>query len=235
MRYEALRLKAAQGVSVSSILTGPNPIVQCCSLQVLLELTRLKWITEGRAATVFGERAKLLIDALDQMQARQRSLSLGVITEHEFNAIHDVAVKWREANRQINDVVECEAGPRRRMPKQPDPPHETGRHRVRRFCFKRTGSRPIVQLRRFDEGRADDRASEAAFFIDPKRALKQSSRLAVTSDPDGLQLPCSMKLSDPAQAPVDSHAAPATRAPPRHFGCALQAHRSIQRRRRDFA
>src|SRR5688500_372588 len=51
-RYEALRFKAIQATSVYSILTSPNPIVQVLSLQTLFELTRIKWVNEGKARAI---------------------------------------------------------------------------------------------------------------------------------------------------------------------------------------
>ena len=70
-RYEALRLKAAQAATVYATVTGQNPFVQALNLQVLVELTHLKWVEEGKATAVFGEGGgKLLVDALDEMQKR---------------------------------------------------------------------------------------------------------------------------------------------------------------------
>jgi hypothetical protein len=103
-RYEALRLKAAQGTSVYSILTNPSPIVQVLSLRALLELTRLKWVSEGKAVATFGDRGKLLVDALDEMQKRGRAHALGVISEDELNAIAESARRWRSANPEISDI-----------------------------------------------------------------------------------------------------------------------------------
>jgi len=103
-RYEALRLKAAQAASVYSILTNPNPTVQALSLQVLVELTRLKWANEGGAVALLGERGKLLIEALDEMQHGGRANALKMLSEGEVDAIPASAQKWRSANRQITDV-----------------------------------------------------------------------------------------------------------------------------------
>jgi hypothetical protein len=103
-RYEALRLKANQAASVYSILTNPNPTVQALSLQVLVELTRLKWISEGTATAMFGDRGKLLIEALDEMEKRGRANALGMISENELNLIAASAQKWRSENRQISDI-----------------------------------------------------------------------------------------------------------------------------------
>jgi hypothetical protein len=103
-RYEALRLKAVQGASVYSILTSPNPVVQVLSLQSLIELTRLKWVSEGKAVAVFGDRGKLLVDALDEIQKRGRSNALAMISENELNSIRESAQKWRSENREISDI-----------------------------------------------------------------------------------------------------------------------------------
>ena len=103
-RYEALQLKASQGTSVYSILTGPNPIVQVLNLQALLELTHLQRVGEGKAVAVFGDGGALLVRALDEMRMRGRSHALRVISEHEVDSIGDSARTWRIANRQISDV-----------------------------------------------------------------------------------------------------------------------------------
>ena len=103
-RYEALRLKAIQGASVYSILTNPNPIVQVLSLQSLVELTRLKWITEGKAAATFGDRGQLLVDALNEMEQRGRTNALEVISLDELNSIRESTKKWRDQNREIGDI-----------------------------------------------------------------------------------------------------------------------------------
>jgi hypothetical protein len=103
-RYQALRLKAIQGASVYSILTNPNPIVQVLSLQSLIELTRLKWITEGKAAATFGDQAKLLVDALNEIEQHGRSKALEVISPDELNSIRDSAQAWRSQNREIDDI-----------------------------------------------------------------------------------------------------------------------------------
>ena len=100
-RYEALHLKAIQGASVYSILTSPNPIVQVLSFQSLIELTRLKWVDEGKAVAMFGDRGKVLVAALDDIQKRGRSNALGMISEDELNSIHESAQRWRSENREI--------------------------------------------------------------------------------------------------------------------------------------
>ncbi len=103
-RYEALHLKAIQGASVYSILTSPNPIVQVISLQSLIELTRLQWINEGKASATFGDQAKLLVDALDEIQQQCRANALGLISQEELNSIRESAQRWRIQNPKINDI-----------------------------------------------------------------------------------------------------------------------------------
>jgi hypothetical protein len=103
-RYEALRLKSIQGAAVYSILTSPNPIVQVLSLQTVIELTRLKWVSEGKAISTFGDRGRLLVDALEEMQKRARSNALGVISEEELNSIRESALRWRSENPDISDI-----------------------------------------------------------------------------------------------------------------------------------
>jgi hypothetical protein len=104
-RYEALRLKAAQANTVYATVTGQNPFVQVLNLQVLVELTHLKWVEEGKAIAVFGQGGgKLLVDALDEMQKRGRANALRVISQHELDAIGPSARNWRNANLQISDI-----------------------------------------------------------------------------------------------------------------------------------
>ena len=78
--------------------------MQVLSLQSLIELTRLKWVDEGKAVAMFGDRGKLLVDALDDIQKRGNSNALGMISEDELNSIRESARSWRNENREISDI-----------------------------------------------------------------------------------------------------------------------------------
>lgn len=103
-RYEALRLKASQASAYYAIVTGTNPLVQILNLNVLLQLTYDKWITEDLAEKTFGPDAALLKTALDESVQRNHATVMNMMTVKEYDALSALVVQWRAANPQVEEI-----------------------------------------------------------------------------------------------------------------------------------
>jgi hypothetical protein len=97
-RREVLRLKAAYATSNYAILSSRNPLVQALDLTAMAALNHEVWIEEGRAKAEFGEDAKPLIAALEDVRKRTRAHALTQMSAREFEGVESMVRAWRKAH-----------------------------------------------------------------------------------------------------------------------------------------
>lgn len=104
-RRIAHRIKLNGVLAVNDIVSGGDPYTEVLDLLVAVTLQARVWIDDGRAVRDFGERAPILIGALQQTSTEIWDLASRALTQEQLEAVDLMLNAW---SRQHPDVEQVE-------------------------------------------------------------------------------------------------------------------------------
>ncbi len=104
-RRIAHRIKLNGVLAVNDIVSGGDPYSEVLDLLVAVTLQAHVWIDDGRAVREFGERAPILIGALQQTSTEIWQLASRALTQEQLEAVDLMLNTW---SRQHSDVEQVE-------------------------------------------------------------------------------------------------------------------------------
>jgi hypothetical protein len=104
-RRTAHQIKLNGVLAVDDIVSQEDPYAEVLDLVVAVTLQSIVWIDENRAEQAFGDRAPLLINALDTMHDEAWKLAEKVLTQEQLELLDYLILEWRRTHPQIVDVA----------------------------------------------------------------------------------------------------------------------------------
>jgi hypothetical protein len=103
-RRVAHRLKLNGVLAMNDIASSQDPYSQALDMVVAVTLQSIVWIDENRAERVFGDRAPILIQALQQMRVESWALAGRALTQDQLELLDYLITEWRRAHQNVDQV-----------------------------------------------------------------------------------------------------------------------------------
>lgn len=103
-RRIAHRIKLNGVLAVNDIVSSGDPYSEVLDLLVAVSLQAHVWIDDGRAMHVFGERAPILIRAMQQTSTEVWVLASRVLTQEQLEAVDLMLTTWSREHPDVEQV-----------------------------------------------------------------------------------------------------------------------------------
>jgi hypothetical protein len=100
-RREAQALLADCSSNIYDIASNADAFTRLLDMVVITRLMRQVWVDDGRAATLFGDRARPLADAMVHACAETQALAARVLTSEQLRVLESLVVDWRKENSEL--------------------------------------------------------------------------------------------------------------------------------------
>ena len=97
-RREAQELMLNCATNVYDIASNADAFTRMLDLVVVTNLVAGVWVEDGRAREIFGDRADVLIRALEHGQAESRALAVRVLRPEQLEVLDTLMLDWRHEN-----------------------------------------------------------------------------------------------------------------------------------------
>ena len=100
-RCEAQVLLIDGSTNIYDIASNADAFTRLLDMVVITRLMSQVWVDDGRAAQVFGDRAKPLAEAMLHARAETQALAARVLTEEQLGVLEGLIVDWRAENPEM--------------------------------------------------------------------------------------------------------------------------------------
>lgn len=100
-RREAQRLLVDCSSNIYDIASNADSFTRLLDLLVVTNLTSQVWVDDGRAATVFRDRAQPLVDAMQHARKETEALAARVLTAEQLAVMQSLLADWRSDNPEM--------------------------------------------------------------------------------------------------------------------------------------
>lgn len=100
-RHEALVVLIDGSTNIYDIASNADAFTRLLDMVVVTRLMSQIWVDDGRAARVFGDRAKPLATAMLHARAETQALAARVLTREQLGVLETLLVDWRDENPEM--------------------------------------------------------------------------------------------------------------------------------------
>jgi hypothetical protein len=95
---EAQALLVDCSSNIYDIASNADAFTRLLDMVVITRLMSQVWVDDGRAATIFGDRARPLTDAMVHARTESQALAARILTVEQLDVLESLLVDWRKEN-----------------------------------------------------------------------------------------------------------------------------------------